>query len=73
MERSEGNGTVTWKGYMRTEMECVLGDMPSCGDRNEAEIKLAGREQLAGRENYRTKHRGQSRQIRPEDGAGRSQ
>lgn len=66
MERSESNGTAAWKGHTRTEMECVLGDMPSCGDRNEAEIKHAGREQLAGKENYRTKPRGQSRQIQPE-------
>lgn len=52
---------------MRTEMECGLGDMPSCGDRNEAAIKQAARKQLAGKENYRTEQRGQPRQIQQEE------
>ena len=41
--------------------------MPSCGDRNEAEMKHAGREVSAGKENYRSKQRGQARQIQQEE------
>ena len=34
-------------------MDCMTGGRPRSGERIEAEIKHAGREQLAGKENYR--------------------
>lgn len=37
----------------------MIGGRPSSGEKIEVEIKRAGREQLAGKENYWTKHRGQ--------------
>lgn len=33
----------TLESPTRTEMECALGDMLSCGKRNEAEIKCTGK------------------------------
>ena len=38
---------------MSPGMECMIGGRPRSGERIEAEIKHAGREQLAGKENYR--------------------
>lgn len=38
---------------MSPGMECMTRDRPRSGERIEAEIKRAGREQLAGQENYR--------------------
>lgn len=52
-----------WKVHTRAEMARALGDMPSCGKRNEAEIKGAGREKLVGKENDRTKQRDKTQRF----------